>query len=160
MKRFIYIAFIIFTCYAPMAIAAVEPVAPVIPPANEEQPPAPPAPTCVVAGTVYCSEYGSRYRESLRLVLVRGAERYESTISDTNGSFAVSIPCGGRFDVRIEFEDKGMAVGSITLPDSPQGTVFGLEIKHTGSYLEFVRDIREGVKEDDIIYKLELPQQQ
>jgi len=159
MIRSFYIFLLVFVFCASCASAAVEPVSPVIPPAGSEQAPAPASPSCVVAGTVYCSEYGSRYREPLRLVLVRGNERHESSISDTNGSFAVPVPCGGEFEVRIEFGKKGIPVGSITLPESAGGTVFTLEIRHTGSYLEFVRDIREGLTEDDITYRLLPPGQ-
>jgi len=159
MKRSFYIILLVFVFCASCVSAAVEHVPPAIPPADGEQAPAPALPSCVVAGTVYCSEYGSRYRAPLSLVLVRGNERHVSSISDTNGSFAVPVPCGGEFEVRIEFGGKGLSVGSITLPESAGGTVFTLEIRHTGSYLEFVRDIREGITEDDITYRLLPPRE-
>lgn len=115
------------------------------------------APECVVAGTLLCSEYGSRFKDTLMLVLVDGRDRYTSSISDTDGSFALLVPCGRSYELRVEFKDKAMSIGRIALPDAADGTVYNLELRHTGSYLELVRDVRNGVKEDDIIYRLTVP---
>lgn len=146
-----------------MLNAAVAPVAPelTIPEpgkaAGETVPAGPSVTGCVVAGTLQCSEYGSRFRDTLMLVLVDEGGRFISSISDTNGSFALPVPCGGGFELRVEFADRGLSVGRIELPESPEGSVYTLEIRHSGSYLELVRDVRNGMDEDDITYRLVKP---
>ncbi len=143
------------------SLAAIAPVSP------EQAVPAPGRPSeevpaltgCVVAGTLQCSEYGSRFKDTLMLVLADGDERYSSSISDTDGSFALPVPCGRSFELLVQFRDRSMSLGRIELPEGREGAAYTLEMRHTGSYLELVRDVRNGINEDDIIYRLTEPQE-
>lgn len=125
------------------------------PPAAE--PPTPSLADCAVAGRVYCSEYGSRFKELLEIVFTCGDERYSGGISDTDGTFAVTLPCGRTYRLGVEFTGNGYQVGEIAIPGADTGQFYRLEVVHNGSYLEFIRDVRNGIVEDDINYMLYLP---
>lgn len=120
-------------------------------------PPATSLSDCAVAGRVYCSEYGSRFKELLEIVFTCGDERYAGGISDTDGTFAVTLPCGRTYRLGVEFAGTGYQVGDIAIPDADTGQFYRLEVIHNGSYLEFIRDVRNGIVEDDINYMLYLP---
>lgn len=114
----------------------------------------PEVPECVITGHVLCSEYGSRFDDLLELVFVSGDDRYSSGVSDTDGTFALLVPCGRTYVLRVEFDGKGFDVGDVAVPEVSAGTLYRMEVVHTGSYLELVRDVRNGIIEDDITFKL------
>ena len=114
----------------------------------------PEIPECVITGRLLCSEYGSRFNDLLELVFVSGDERYSAGVSDTDGTFAMLVPCGRTYVLRVEFDGKGYGVGDIVVPVASAGTLYRMEVVHTGSYLELVRDVRNEIIEDDISFKL------
>jgi|GEM_PF-4390238 len=103
-------------------------------------------PSCTVRGRLFCSEYGSRYKEPVAIVFNDGDDSYSTPAGEIDGSFAVSLPCGAVYTMRIEFQGKGFDTGQLAVPDKVEGGIFNkfIEIYHPGSLLELIWEIRDG----------------
>jgi len=103
------------------------------------------APTCHISGRVYCSEYGTRYKEPVKLVFVApDGTRYAAPLGEVEGEFEADIPTGVSYMMRIEFSGNGFDVGGLGLPEGCNACAKTVEIYHPGSMLELVWEARAG----------------
>jgi hypothetical protein len=101
--------------------------------------------TCLIEGRVFCSEYGSRYKEPVYAVFTGGGERVAAPLGEKDGTFKAELPAPGKYIVSLEFQGKVMEAGDLELPDPGKGAVIHRSIKvyHPGSILELVWQIRD-----------------
>jgi hypothetical protein len=136
----------LFALALPAAVFASAPAAPAVKkPSGEAHKPAKKAgPICLVRGRLYCSEYGTRYKEPVMVVFVDGDDRFGSPVSEKDGAFEAGLPCGASYTMRVEFKGKGADIGTLDVPPKSEGGFKKyIELHHPGSELELVWEIRD-----------------
>ncbi len=101
-------------------------------------------PVCHVSGRVYCSEYGTRYKEPVEVVLVCNGTRYRAPLGEVDGSFKTEVPVGAAYELRVEFSGNGFTLGHLDLTKDVSECGKTIEIYHPGSMLELVWEARAG----------------
>ena len=128
-----------------LASAPAEPSAVMPEPAPVPYPDKKPSVTCAVRGRLFCSEYGTRYKEPVMLVFVDGEKRYPVPFGEIDGGFEAHLPCAESYTMRIEFQGRGFEIGRLEVPPKTGGGFRKfIEIYHPGSILELIWEIRDG----------------
>jgi hypothetical protein len=108
---------------------------------------------CRITGMVFCTEYGTPYKDDAALVF-DGPGRISADVNTNDGTFVAELPCGASYEMRIHYCSRGIYVGKLDIPECPTGgSDMKLDIHYPGSMLEMVHWAESGNPVEGITFQ-------